>query len=152
MRAQREVIVLLSREARQVEDDDELAPLSERAKRTTPRETDGVLTDTEIVTSGQFPGTRYQHLVAAVGRAIDEADPMRLLEIGAPGDEYAPEIGAILPRLATVERLNDVTDVLHEEFLRWFGQGVAVPPDAYEAPARPRWDAVVAYRQSATLG
>ncbi len=98
---------------------------TKRAKRTAPRETDRVLTDTEIVTSGSLQGTRYQHLVAAVGRAIDEADPMRLLAIGAPGDEYAPEIGAILPRLATVERLDDVTDVLHEEVLRWFGQGVA---------------------------
>jgi hypothetical protein len=114
--------------------------------------TDWVLTDTEIVTSGSFQGTRYQHLVAAVGRAIDEADPIRLLEIGAPGDEYAPEIGAILPRLATVERLDDVTDVLHEEFLRWFGHGIAGPRDAYEAPARRIWDAVVEYRQSETLG
>jgi len=104
------------------------------------------------VTSGQFPGTRYQHLVAAVGRAIDEADPIRLLEIGAPGDEYAPEIGAILPRLATVERLTGVTDGLHEEFLRWFGHGVAGRRDAYEAPACRIWDTVVEYRQSKTLG
>jgi hypothetical protein len=117
-----------------------------------PRGDDWVLTDTEIVTSGSFQGTRYQHLVAAVGRAIDEADPIRLLEIGAPGDEYGPEIDAILPRLATVERLDDVTDVLHEEFLRWFGQGVAGPRDGYEAPARRIWDAVVEYRQSKTLG
>jgi hypothetical protein len=125
---------------------------TERGKRTAPRGLARVLTDTEIVTSGKFPGTRYQHLVAAVEREIDEADLIRLLEIGAPGDEYAPEIGAILPRLATVEHLDDVTDVLHEEFLRWFGHGVAGPRDAYEAPARRIWDAVLEYRQSETLG
>ena len=126
--------------------------LTERARRAAPRWTDRVLTDTEIVTSGQFPGTRYQHLAAAVGRAIEEADPIRLLGIGAPGDEYAPEIGTILPRLATVERPEDVTAVLHEEFLRWFGHEVAGPRDAYEGPARRIWDAVVEYRQSDTLG
>jgi hypothetical protein len=36
---------------------------------------------------------RYKELVAAVERAINEADPIGLLEIGAPPDEYAPEIG-----------------------------------------------------------
>jgi hypothetical protein len=110
------------------------------------------LTDTEVVTSGYFQGPRYQHLVAAVGRAIAEADAIRLLEIGAPADEYAPEIGTILPRLATVVHLDDVTRVLHEEFVRWLGHEVAGPRDGYEAPARRIWDAVVEYRQSETLG
>jgi hypothetical protein len=34
--------------------------------------------------------TRYQALVAAVERAINEADPIGLLEAGAPTDEYGP--------------------------------------------------------------
>jgi hypothetical protein len=37
--------------------------------------TDGVLTDTAIVTSGSAPDTRYQRFVATVERAINEADP-----------------------------------------------------------------------------
>jgi hypothetical protein len=40
--------------------------------------------------------------------AINETDPIGLLEIGAPSDEYAPEIGTIVPRLASVDRLDDV--------------------------------------------
>ena len=40
---------------------------------------------------------RYQDLVAAVERAINEADPIGLLAGGAPSDEYAPETGTILP-------------------------------------------------------
>ena len=67
--------------------------------------------------------TRYQLLFVAVERAINEADPLGLLELGAPSSEYAPEIGTIVPRLALVKRLDDITGVLHEEFIRWFGAG-----------------------------
>jgi hypothetical protein len=70
---------------------------------------------------------RHQVLVAAVERAINEADPIGLLEIGAPADEYAPEIGTIVPRLASAERPEDVTTLLHEEFIRWFGDDTAGP-------------------------
>ena len=108
--------------------------------------TDAVLTDTAIVTSGGVPDTCYQRLVAAVGRAINEADPIRLLEAGAPTDEYSPEIAAILPRLAGVQDLSDVTDVLHEEFVHWFDQGIAGPREAYEEPARRIWSALLEYR------
>ena len=92
--------------------------------------------------------TRYQDLVAAVERAINEADPIGLLEGGAPSDEYAVEIGTIIPRLAKAQRPDDVTDVLHEEFLRWFGDGTAGPRQAYEAPARQVWGALLEYRKS----
>lgn len=36
--------------------------------------------------------TRYLMLVAAIERAINEADPIGLLEIGAPTDEYGPDL------------------------------------------------------------
>ena len=92
--------------------------------------------------------TRYQVLVAAVERAINETDPIGLLEIGAPSGEYAPEIGTIVPRLASVERLDDVVAVLHEEFIRWFGDDTAGPRHAYEASARRIWEAVMEYRRN----
>jgi hypothetical protein len=81
-----------------------------------------------------------------VEHAINEADPIRLLDIGAPADEYSPEIGTILPRLAGVQGVRGVTNVLHEEFVRWFDQGIAGPSEAYEAPARRIWAAVLEYR------
>ena len=93
-------------------------------------------------------GTRYQVLVAAVERSINEADPIRLVEGGAPSDEYAPEIGTILPRIVNAQQPDDVTGMLHEEFLRWFGEGTAGPRQAYEAPARQIWDALLEYRKS----
>ena len=78
---------------------------------------------------------RYQNLVAAVERAINEADPIALLAGGAPSDEYAPEIGTIIPLLANAHRPDDVTGVLHGEFVRWFGEGTAGPPGVRSAVA-----------------
>ena len=72
----------------------------------------------------------------AVERAINEADPIGLLAGGAASDEYAPEIGTIIPLLANAHRADDVTAVLHGEFLRWFGEGTAGPRQAYGAPER----------------
>jgi len=104
------------------------------------------LADTEIVTSGSLRDTSYQRLVAAVERAINDADPIRLVGVGSPADEYSPEIGTILPRLAGVQDVSDVTNVLHEEFVRWFDQRITGPRETYEALADRIWAAVLEYR------
>lgn len=90
---------------------------------------------------------RYQVLVTAIERAINEADPIELFEIGAPKDEYSLEISTILPRIANAQRLDDATDLLREEFWRQFGEGTG-PRNAYEAPARLNWDALLEYRRT----
>lgn len=64
---------------------------------------------------------RYQAFVAAVERAIKDADPIGLLKGGAPADEYSPEIGAIVPRVGDAQSVDEISAVLHEEFVRWFG-------------------------------
>lgn len=64
---------------------------------------------------------RYQAFVVAVERAIKDADPIGLLKGGAPADEYSPEIGAIVPRVGNAQSVDEITAVLHEEFVRWFG-------------------------------
>jgi hypothetical protein len=92
---------------------------------------------------------RYQRLVAAVERAIDDADPIGLLEGGAPADEYGPEIGTIVPRVMNAQSVEEVTTVLHEEFLHWFGDDTAGPRHAYEAPAGKIWKALLEFRKSA---
>jgi hypothetical protein len=91
---------------------------------------------------------RYQVLVEAVERAINEADPIGLLHGGAPAAEYGPEISRIVPRIVRAQRPDEVIDVLHEEFLRWFGKDNAGPRQSYEAPGRWIWDAVLDYRKT----
>jgi hypothetical protein len=92
---------------------------------------------------------RYKALATAVERAINDADPIGLLEGGAQADEYSPEIGTIVPRVGNAQSVDEITAVLHEEFVRWFGNGAAGPRQAYEAPARQIWPAVLEFRQGA---
>ncbi len=90
--------------------------------------------------------TRRRVLALAVARAIDDADPIGLLASGAPADEYAREIGTILPRIADTNGVDDVVVILHEEFSRWFGADKAGPRQAYRRPASRIWEAVREYR------
>ena len=75
--------------------------------------------------------------------------PLGLLEGGAPADEYGPEIGTIVPRVMNSQSIEEVTTVLHEEFLRWFGDDTAGPRHAYQAPASKVWKALLEFRNSA---
>jgi hypothetical protein len=90
---------------------------------------------------------RYQALLAAVERALNEADPVGLLAAGAPADEYTLEIGSIVPRVAKAQSVEAVTTVLHEELLRWFGGDNAGPRHGYDAPAAMIWEAVLEFRK-----
>ena len=92
---------------------------------------------------------RYRFLVAAVERAINDADPIGLLKGGAPADEYSSEIGAIVPRVVNAQSVDEITAVLYEEFVRWFDDQTAGPRQAYEAPARQIWPALLELRQGA---
>lgn len=91
---------------------------------------------------------RYQALLLAVGRAIDDADPLGLLKGGAPADEYGPEIGTIVPRVAKAQSVQEVAAILHDEFIRWFGGDIGDPGHAYDTPAATIWEAVLEFRKS----
>ena len=85
---------------------------------------------------------RYQHLRSAVTAALNRADPIGLLSMGAPKDEYDPEVGTILLRLRHVSSADDVQRVLHEEFTRWFGADIAGVPHVYRGAAEEIWRAM----------
>lgn len=89
---------------------------------------------------------RLDSLRRAVADAINTADPVSLLEDGAPRDEYEPEVGTILPRLADAQSAGDVRRILHEEFIRWFGEDLAGPDTAYDTPAQEIWNTLGSWR------
>ena len=66
-------------------------------------------------------------------------DPIELISIGAPHDEYDPEVGTILPRLKEASSARDVQQVLHEEFTKWFNAELAGPSESYQAAAQELW-------------
>jgi hypothetical protein len=58
-------------------------------------------------------------------------------------DEYEPEVGTILPRLCDCRSAEDVRQVVHEEFVRWFDVSTAGPSEKYQAIAMRVWNEVI---------
>jgi hypothetical protein len=54
-------------------------------------------------------------------------------------DEYEPETGTILPRLAACTSSDEVLQVVHQEFVRWFDLDTAGPPERYAQVALDLW-------------
>jgi hypothetical protein len=81
----------------------------------------------------------YGSLYAAVSRLLREADPVSLIAIGAPDDEYDPEVSTILPRLREARAAVDVQRIVHEEFVRWFGADLIGPLTDYAEVAEKIW-------------
>lgn len=81
----------------------------------------------------QADSLRYSVLRAIINRA----DPVGLLQIGAPSDEYDPELSSILVQLDSNMSLNATQELLYREFLYWFGDTSTIgPPENYLAPAQ----------------
>ena len=79
-------------------------------------------------------------LFGLIKHAIDQADPIHLLEIGAPDDEYEPEIREIASRIGEGTNLEKVQLLLQEVFAKWFDECIAGPKELYRAPAEVIWN------------
>jgi hypothetical protein len=88
---------------------------------------------------------RLRELTAAVDRILREADPIGLIAIGAPQNEYQGELRTIVPRLSESNSATDVQRIVHEEFVRWFGARTAGPASRYAALSRRIWEAWAAF-------
>ena len=82
----------------------------------------------------------YGTLYTEVSRLVREADPIRLIEIGAPDDEYDPELSTILPRLREAKSADDVQRIVYEEFAHWFGAEIAGPATHYAGVSDNIWE------------
>jgi hypothetical protein len=102
--------------------------------------------DTDPISLELRGRTRYDVLVTAVAHAVDEADPIGLLALGSPADEYSLEIDTIVPRVSKASGPGEVRRIVHEEFVRWFDAGIAGPEEAYESLAQRVWEAVIRFQ------
>jgi hypothetical protein len=71
-------------------------------------------------------GSAYDDLL----RLLFDEDPEGI-NFGDNTDEYDPEVRTILPRLGGCSSVDDVQDVVSEEFRRWFGPAPAERRSAY---------------------
>jgi hypothetical protein len=67
----------------------------------------------------------YRNKFRQLRNIINRFDPMHLINIGAPADEYEPEVSTILLQLGNVKTKTQTLDLVHQEFCRWFGENVA---------------------------
>ncbi len=68
-----------------------------------------------------------------------EADPIGI-NFEENSDEYRPEAETIQLRRAEAHSTADVRRIIHEEFVRWFDDQLAGPPERYEQVARQVWE------------
>lgn len=89
---------------------------------------------------------KYGALFEAVTSELFNADPIGI-NFEDNTDEYDPEAGTIIPRLADARTIQDVEVIIHEEFCKWFGPEQAGPQEHYRALAGRIWDVWHAFQQ-----
>lgn len=80
----------------------------------------------------------YGELFDSVADILFQHDPIGI-NFEDNTDEYYPEVRTILPRLKDCHSAQDVTSVVHEEFVRWFEPETAGPKDRYQLPSEEIW-------------
>jgi hypothetical protein len=74
-------------------------------------------------------GDRFKELLTIINRY----DPIGLIEIGAPEDEYESEVATIIVQMDREMTEQQVHDLIYQEFLRWFSDKSSVgPKDAFK--------------------
>jgi len=89
----------------------------------------------------------HGQLYAEVSQLLREADPIRLIAIGAPEDEYDLEVSTILPRLREARSAAEVQKIMHEEFVRWFDADTAGPIALYARVAEKIWEVWLTHQE-----
>ncbi|MFH7041752.1 hypothetical protein ABT392_05470 [Paucibacter sp. JuS9] len=82
---------------------------------------------------------KYGDLLERVSRILFEADPIDL-NYKTNTDEYDSEAETILPRLDGAGSAQDVQQIVHEEFCRWFDADEVGPSSNYQAIAESIWE------------
>lgn len=64
---------------------------------------------------------KYGHKFIELREIVNLVDPMRLMIIGAPQDEYESEVKTIIVQLDNVNNKEDTLELVFSEFTKWFG-------------------------------
>ena len=78
-------------------------------------------------------GVKFMELQTIINRH----DPIGLIDMGAPEDEYEPEVKTIIVQLDSKMTEEQVHNLVYQEFLRWFDdESTTGPRDAYKELAK----------------
>lgn len=92
------------------------------------------ITRDDIVRERDALKAQFGSAYDALRALLFEEDPEGL-NLGDNTDEYDPEVRTILPRLGDCYSVDDVQDVVSEEFRRWFGPAPVERRSAYRSVA-----------------
>lgn len=81
----------------------------------------------------------YGNLFDSVADILFRHDPVGI-NFEDNSDEYYPEARTILPRLRDCRSAQDVTRVVHEEFVTWFEPETAGPKENYQLLSQEIWN------------
>jgi|ERR1700690_959274 hypothetical protein len=92
----------------------------------------------EILKKRRKLRAEYGALYTSLAMLLFRADPIGI-SFDNTEDEYEPEAGTILPRLRNCQSADDVLQVVHQEFVRWFDPVTAGPKQHYAQIASEIW-------------
>ena len=95
-------------------------------------------TRNEILEQRRRLKAEYGELFDSVAALLYRHDPVGI-NFEDNADEYEPEARTILPRLNNCHSPNDVLQVVHSEFVRWFDSATAGPQGHYKEIASEVW-------------
>jgi hypothetical protein len=71
---------------------------------------------------------------------LASCDPLGLIAGGAPDDEYDIEVDAILLRMEEAKSVDILSEIIYEEFIRWFDLPSDYPKTLYNNITSSVWD------------
>jgi len=81
----------------------------------------------------------YKLYLADLRRVLNRHDPIGLIGLGAPENEYDPERSVIASRLRFCKTPDEVPDMVHGVFEEWFGRTTAGARKKYAQLADELW-------------
>ena len=92
----------------------------------------------EILEDRRRLRAEYAELFDSIAALLYRHDPMKI-NFAVNTGEYETEAETILPKLRSCGSADDVLQVVHAEFVRWFNYGIAGPPEHYKEIAFEIW-------------
>ncbi len=87
-----------------------------------------------------YDASAHEALVLHVEAMLFRHDPIGI-NFGGNIDEYRPEAQSIVPRLKHCHSVDDVREMVHEEFVHWFDWQMAGEKGKYQVIAQEVWAA-----------